>query len=98
MQAIIPIVLGLYFSLILVRKWTVSFNPALFVCVTVPTILLALLYPIIATFSTAGIENPTLSSLFIWLVDINTSFGFVGFVAGSTLILSVFGELRKNID
>ena len=89
-SAITSIIIGAYIALLFLKQVKLQFNTGLFVCITIPCLVLALYYPILA-FTPAFIENfqflalPQLLSL--------SSETIFGVVAGLTLVLSVF-QLR----
>ncbi|WP_019241022.1 MULTISPECIES: hypothetical protein [Bacillus] len=48
---IASILFGFYLSLLFVKKWSFTFNPSLFWCVTIAGMLLLFSYPILTTFA-----------------------------------------------
>ncbi|MCM3178003.1 hypothetical protein AB1L05_11845 [Cytobacillus horneckiae] len=95
-NAIISFMFGLYFALLFTRKWKFHFKPALFFCISLPTLILNFSYPIITTILHLGQSGQTSVSnnLPLWIWEI-TSFDFIGIVAGSTMVLSIL-EYNKN--
>lgn len=99
-KVIISIVFGLYVSLIFVKKWSFNINPSLIWCVSIPSLLLSFIYPIVATLASFNnlpevIAN---SSILYWLINVTSSSNVFGIVAGLSLILSLFNNSRSNED
>jgi hypothetical protein len=93
----ISIVVGCYISILFVKRWTFKLNLPLLLCVSLPCILLAFAYSILATFTSFG-SVPILvvsSNLSFLLVKIFSA-DVVGIVAGLTLILSILNGKSEN--
>ena len=97
-DAIIPILLGAYIAILLVKKWSININYALLWCVAAPCLLLLVIYPTLATLSTYEILPESFSYEFTlnWLFKTTISMPIVfGIVGGMTLILSLFSNHSK---
>lgn len=97
-DAIIPILLGAYIAILLVKKWSININHALLWCVAVPCLLLLVIYPTLATLSTYEILPEGFSYEFTlnWLFKATISMPIVfGIVGGMTLTLSLFSNHLK---
>ncbi|MCH7323411.1 hypothetical protein LZ480_16165 [Solibacillus sp. MA9] len=86
-SAITSIIIGSYIALLFLKQLKLQFNTSLFVCVTIPCLVLTLYYPVLVIAQTF-LEN------FQFLVPHQlvrlTSENIFGVVAGLTLVLSVF--------
>ena len=97
-DVIIPLLLGVYIAILLVKKWSININHALLWCIAAPCILLLLIYPTLATLSTYEILPETFSYEFTltWLFKATISMPIVfGIVGGMTLTLSLFSNHSK---
>lgn len=92
-DSIVPFVFGLYLSLLFVKGWTVKVNKPLFLCVTIPCLILTLYVPSVYTFpfspSVEYLPDP------YWLLS-KDSFRIIPIVAGLTLLPSLFGVKRDG--
>ncbi|MGE8205898.1 hypothetical protein ACQKP0_15190 [Heyndrickxia sp. NPDC080065] len=91
----LPFLFGVYISILLVKSWSIKVNIPLFLCVTVPCLLISFYTPFVYTLA----FTTTVSSFFnipvlVWLLDIN-SYGIASIVAGLTLSMSLFGADRE---
>ena len=80
------IILGIYISLIFVKKWSLNINQTLLWCVSIPCILISFFYPIMIVLGKPEIQY--------WIIQISTLEVF-GIVSGMTLILSFFSNQSK---
>ena len=89
----VPFLCGIYISLLFVKKWSFKMNKPLFICVTVPCLIISFYYPTVSTF----FYNATFLPNVFFVFKLN-SFGIAPIVAGLALILSLFSstELPKN--
>ncbi|MBY0121627.1 hypothetical protein [Bacillus sp. S/N-304-OC-R1] len=82
--SIVPFIFGVYISLLLVKKWLFKMNKQLFLCVTVPCLIISFYYPIVATF----FPNAAFPFVF-WIIN-PTSAGIASIVAGLSIIMAFF--------
>lgn len=97
-NVIIPILFGAYIAILLVKKWSININHALLWGVSIPCLLLLVIYPTLATLSTHEILPESFSYEFTlnWLFKATISMPIVfGIVGGMTLILSLFSNHPK---
>ena len=94
----ISIIFGMYLSLVLIKKWSIKINHALLWFAAVPCFLLAILFPLVATFEYGG-GGPALweHSLAQLLMIATGNSGLFGIAAGLTLLLSLFSA-RPDIE
>lgn len=79
------IILGIYISLIFVKKWSLNINPTLLWGVSIPCLFISIFSPIMITLG---------KSISYWVIQIST-FEVFGIVSGMTLILSLFSNQSK---
>lgn len=79
------IILGIYISLIFVKKWSLNINPTLLWGVSFPCLFISIFIPIMITLG---------KSIHYWIIQIST-FEVFGIVSGMTLILSFFNNQSK---
>ncbi|WHY88738.1 hypothetical protein QNH39_13260 [Neobacillus novalis] len=96
--ATVPFLFGIYISLLFVKGWSFKFNPPLFLCVTVPCLIISFYSPVVYTI----VANTTFASSFngpapFWLLKIN-SFGIAAIVAGLTFTVGLFGIKQQIKD
>ncbi|MFJ7678600.1 hypothetical protein ACIQXQ_11220 [Peribacillus sp. NPDC097198] len=91
-DSVVPLVFGLYVSLLFVKGWTFKLQMPLFICVTLPCLILSLYVPIVYTFfpNAAYFPDP------YWLLT-RDSFRIIPVVAGLTLFTSLFGVKRDSM-
>ncbi|WP_342511662.1 hypothetical protein MKY34_14190 [Sporosarcina sp. FSL K6-1522] len=91
-QAIAPLLLGVYTSLLFVTIKSFRLQLPLLLCVTLPCLLISFYMPIAFMIVSAMSSSPENFSVPIpfWMLTIN-SFGIVPVVAGLTLVMSLFG-------
>ncbi|MFF5399802.1 hypothetical protein ACFY5J_21035 [Peribacillus butanolivorans] len=92
----VPFLFGLYISLLFVKGWSFRINPPLFLCVTVPCLIISFYSPVAYTV----VSNTTSASSFsvpipFWLYEIN-SYGIASIVAGLTFIVGLFGVTQQS--
>ncbi|MGE7602585.1 hypothetical protein ACQKL5_08745 [Peribacillus sp. NPDC097675] len=87
-----PLVFGVYLSLLFMKGWTLKIHKPLFLCVTIPCLILSLYVPSVYTFSPniEHLPNP------FWLLS-RDGFRIIPIVAGLTLFPSLLGAKRENI-
>lgn len=92
-DTITPFVFGLYVSLLFVKGWTFKIHKPLFLCVTIPCLILSLYVPGVFTFypSVENVPDP------YWLLS-RDGFRIIPIVAGLTLFTSLFGEKRMPVS
>lgn len=93
-DSMVPVVFGLYLSLLFVKRWTVKVHKPLFLCVTIPCLILTLYVPSVYTFSFSPSVEDFLPNPF-WLLS-KDSFRIIPIVAGLTLLPSLFGVKRDG--
>ena len=86
-SAITSIVIGAYIALLFLKQWKLQFTPGLFVCVTIPCLILTLYFPILTIAPTYFENFQLLATPQLLGLTPETIFGVV---AGLTLVLSVF--------
>lgn len=79
------IILGIYLSLIFVKKWSLNINPTLLWGVSIPCLFISIFFPIMITLG---------KSISYWVIQIST-FEVFGIVSGMTFILSFFSNQSK---
>lgn len=97
-NATAPFIFGLYISLLFVKRWSFKFNPPLFLCVTVPCLIVSFYPPVVYTFASITTSDSSFSAnISFWFFKIN-SFGIAPIVAGLTFFASLFRgiQLSKN--
>lgn len=96
-NVLIQIVFGLYFSLLFVRSWSIKYQPTLLFCVALPCLVLALSFPVDATFSSVNHILATVftPSIYQWLLKLYAMNAF-GFIGSLTLVLSIFGGSQSK--
>lgn len=94
---IASILFGFYLSLLFVKKWSFTFNPSLFWCVTIAGMLLLFSYPILTTFASFDSLPEILNNIRLpfWLLQMSAT-NLLGIVVGMTLILSCFSAQSNN--
>lgn len=80
-----PFLLGVYLSLLFVKKWLFRMNKPLFLCVTVPCLIISFYLPTVTTF----FSNLTFLPNVLWPLELSI-FGIIPMVAGLTLIVGLF--------
>lgn len=90
--SIVPLMFGIYASLVLVKKWSVHVNWPLLLCVALPCLLLACSNLILYFFS--SFEIPVYLHVPHWLL-LNSISNLFGMVAGISLVLSLFNDTKK---
>lgn len=92
----VPFLFALYFSLLFVKKWSFEMNAPIFLCVSVPCLILSFYAPIVYTFvsitSTSSSYSVPIPS---WMLSLNSD-GIVSIVAGLTLIMALFGATQSS--
>ncbi|SES42887.1 hypothetical protein [Psychrobacillus sp. OK032] len=98
-QFIASFILGIYLSLLFIKKWSVKWNWSLIVCVTIPFLIISIYLPITITFVQNIAQDPNNYSVPFpfWLMKINT-YGIPAIVAGLTLIIGLFSNTAKAIN
>ncbi|MGA3603088.1 hypothetical protein [Lysinibacillus agricola] len=96
-HSIVPFLFGLYSSLLFIKFWSLKIDIPLFLCVTIPLLILSFYIPVTYTIFSNIAPNPSSFSVPIpfWLFKIN-SFELVPIVAGLTFIVSLFGLNRQQ--
>ncbi|RHW41572.1 hypothetical protein D1B31_07590 [Neobacillus notoginsengisoli] len=91
------VIFGLYLSLVLIKKWSFKINHALLWFAAVPCLLLALIYPLLASFEYAGDGPPIWEHSLAQLVMIGMGNpGLFGIAGGLIMMLSVFDARTKK--
>lgn len=91
----ISLMFGLYLSLILVKRWSISINSSLLWCVAVPCLLLSISFPVLVTLEAAGhLPDVISSSPVIMELQKIFSTNILGVTAGLTMIISFFGNQK----
>lgn len=95
-EFIASFVLGIYLSLLFIKKWTVKWNWSLIICVTIPFLIISIYLPIAITFvqNIAPDSNNFSVPFPNWLMLI-TTYGIPGIVAGLTLMIGLFSKTSK---
>ncbi|MFJ8066573.1 hypothetical protein ACIQYS_18400 [Psychrobacillus sp. NPDC096426] len=95
-QFIANFVLGIYLSLLFIKKWSVKWNWSLIVCVTIPLLIISIYLPIAITFvqNIAQDSNNYSVPFPSWLMKI-TTYGIPAIVAGLTLIIGLFSNTAR---
>lgn len=88
--SIVPFIFGVYISLLFVKKWLFIMKKQLFLCVTVPCLIISFYYPIAATF----FPNAPFPFVY-WIINPNSA-GIASLVAGLTFILAFFGVNQES--
>ncbi|MBU8880100.1 hypothetical protein BGM26_14045 [Bacillus sp. FJAT-29790] len=88
--SIVPFIFGVYISLLFVKKWLFKMNKQLFLCVTVPCLIISFYFPIVATF----FSNAPIPFVY-WIIN-PTSTGIASIVAGLTFMLAFFGADQQS--
>ena len=96
-HSIVPLLFGLYSSLLFIKNWSFKINIPLFLGVTCPLLILSFYSPVTYTIFLNIAPDPSSFSVPIpfWMFKIN-SFEIVPIVAGLTLIVSLFGANRQQ--
>ena len=91
-DTIAPIVFGIYLSLLFVKGWAFKIHKPLFLCVTIPCLILSLYVPSVYTFfpNVENLPDP------YWLLS-RDGFRIIPIVAGLTLFPSLFGAKRDSM-
>ncbi|MFJ7744757.1 hypothetical protein [Peribacillus sp. NPDC097295] len=91
-DTIAPIVCGVYLSLLFVKGWAFKVHMPLFLCVTIPCLLLSLYVPSVYTFfpNVEHLPDP------YWLLS-RDGFKIIPIVAGLMLFPSLFGTKRDSM-
>lgn len=94
---LISILFGLYISLIIVKKWSFHLNQPLLWCITIPSILLSLFYPILVTLASFESLQEKIANLPLapWFVTAFSSEVW-GIILGLSIILSLFNAHPNN--
>ncbi len=91
----ITILAGCYIAIILIDSWKFSVNFSLLFLVSVPCIIISSLFPILIVLSNAHL---VFENLFLYNISIQLSklysMNIFGFVAGLTLIISLFSNKK----
>lgn len=97
LQFIANFVLGIYLSLLFIKKWSVKWNWSLIVCVTLPFLILSIYLPVAITFVQSMAQDPNNFSVPIpnWLMKI-TTYGIPAIVAGLTLMIGLFSKTTRT--
>jgi hypothetical protein len=92
----VPFLFGVYISLLFVKVWSFKTDLSLFLCVTVPFLIISFYSPVIYTvvFNTTTTPSSFSVPIPFWLYKIN-SFGIVPIVAGLTFTVSLFGVTQQ---
>lgn len=93
-------VLGVYLSLLFIKRWSVKWNWSFIVCVTLPFLIISIYLPLAFTFAQnlASDSNSFSVPFPNWLMTI-TTYGIPAIVAGLTLMLGLFSKTtRTNND
>lgn len=93
----IPFLFGVYMSILFVKVWSFKINLPLFLCVTIPCLIISFYSPVIYTIVSNTTSTPSSFSVPIpfWMIKINY-FGIAPIVAGLTLIVSLFGDTKQS--
>lgn len=85
------IIFGIYISIVLVKKWSLNLNVPLLSFAFIPSLLVAICYPLLVAIEMAfGILIPFIPS---WILNIAISdMEVFGIIAGLTLILGLFNK------
>ncbi len=92
-KSVVPILFGVYISLLFVKWRSMTINTPLLLCVSIPCLIIALYNPVIYSI----VANTTSSSssfsvpIPFWMIKIN-SLGIPSIVAGATFFPSFFGN------
>ncbi|MGE7839752.1 hypothetical protein ACQKNX_03065 [Lysinibacillus sp. NPDC093712] len=83
--------LGVYLSLIFIKKWTININLPLLICVFIPCFLFSIFLPIATILP---LSLPIGGILFSKVI----SSYFIEIVAGLTFMLSIFNNLKSDSE
>ncbi|MFF2448904.1 hypothetical protein ACFVSW_17575 [Neobacillus sp. NPDC058068] len=86
----VPFIFGLYISLLFVKGWSFKFNPSLFLCVTVPCLIVTFYMPVVFTFVSNTPSDSSFGADISFLMLKINSFGIAPIVAGLTFFASLF--------
>lgn len=95
-QFIANFVLGVYLSLLFIKKMAVNWNWSLIFCVTLPLLIISIYLPIAITFVQTMAPDPNNYSVPFpnWLFRI-TTYGIPAIVVGLTLMMGLFSKTTK---
>ncbi|WP_342598994.1 hypothetical protein MHB48_16500 [Psychrobacillus sp. FSL H8-0483] len=91
-RSIAPFVFGIYLALLFVKGWSIKWNPAIILCITVPSLIMTFYFPVLFTIIQYTTINPNSFSVAIpfWM---NSSFDvIVPIVAGLTLMVGLLDK------
>jgi len=98
-KLVISIIFGLYISLILVKKWSIKVNFSLLWCVAIPSLILSVAFPILASLSLSGhLPGIVESSPISFGLQKIFSMNIIGIIAGLTIILSFFNTQSSKVE
>ncbi|MEK4487148.1 hypothetical protein MHH81_16600 [Psychrobacillus sp. FSL H8-0484] len=87
-RSIAPFVFGIYLALLFVKGWSIKWNPAIILCITVPSLIITLYFPVLITI--IQYTNSFSVPIPFWM---NSSFDvIVPIVAGVTLMVGLLDK------
>lgn len=92
-DSLIPLIFGIYLSLVFMKRWSLYVDKTLLIFVFIPSFLVSFCYPILVMFDNWGISI----SIPYWLIRISNMEVF-GIIAGLTLILGTFNNQLRRSD
>lgn len=95
-QFIANLVLGVYLSLLFIKKWSFNRNWSLLVCVTLPSLFFACYYPIVISIIENTTADPSNYSVpFLYPVLQMNFNGIPAIISGLTLMIGLFSTSPK---
>jgi hypothetical protein len=93
----VPFLFGVYISILFVKVWSIKINLPLFLCLTIPCLIISFYSPVIYTIVSNTTSTPSSFSVPIpfWMIKINY-FGIAPIVAGLTLIVGLLGDSQQS--
>ncbi|MBK3493748.1 hypothetical protein JFL43_02510 [Viridibacillus sp. YIM B01967] len=96
LDATMPFLFGLYISLLFIKRWTFKINIPLFLCVTVPCLIISFYTPVVYTITSNSTSDLVLSiPMPFWLFKLN-SYGIAPITAGLTFLISLCGASQHQ--